>query len=319
MIMEFCITTEPCNSPGRVVESVEDLATPTVVAVLDLGTGRVVRLAGGDTPSWSADGSALAFSSYQDGYRFCYPDGRCPSAPQVYSMAADGTGQTRLTDDPTRAYYAPAWRTRSVLYAQCTRRLCRIEDGQVTELAHTDDATEPRVLPDGGLVYAIRRRGEIPRLTELSADGATARELHPGVHPDVAPAPCEPISACTPPECTACRPRKCGACETAGPAKLRLIGTPRRLAVVRGGIRLRVGCRPVGSGCTGAIRLMARGCDPPSYGRAGEIRIPAGGRTRVVRVRIGRAAARALRRHRRVPACLLVSGRGRPLDVVLRR
>jgi Tol biopolymer transport system component len=43
---------------------------------------------GNGLPSWSPDGTALAFVSYRDGN------------PEIYVIGADGTGERRLTDDP---------------------------------------------------------------------------------------------------------------------------------------------------------------------------------------------------------------------------
>jgi TolB protein len=47
-------------------------------------------------PSWSPDGSALAFVSYRD------------RMVKIYVIAADGTGERRLTDTPG-SDYDPAW------------------------------------------------------------------------------------------------------------------------------------------------------------------------------------------------------------------
>ena len=47
-------------------------------------------------PSWSPDGSRIAFSSVRDG------------AAEIYVMSADGSAQTRLTDKEARNYY-PSW------------------------------------------------------------------------------------------------------------------------------------------------------------------------------------------------------------------
>ena len=48
------------------------------------------------SPTWSPDGSRIAFDSERDGNL------------EVYVMNADGTGQTRLTDNPA-ADGVPAW------------------------------------------------------------------------------------------------------------------------------------------------------------------------------------------------------------------
>ena len=62
------------------------------IQVLDLRSGRVAQLTqAGHTswsPSWSPDGTAIAYLSDRDG------------APQVFLMASDGSHVRRLTSDP---------------------------------------------------------------------------------------------------------------------------------------------------------------------------------------------------------------------------
>ena len=47
-------------------------------------------------PSWSPDGTKIAFASGRDGN------------DEIYVMNADGSDQTRLTSDPADDYY-PSW------------------------------------------------------------------------------------------------------------------------------------------------------------------------------------------------------------------
>ena len=58
---------------------------------MNSGTGEVTNLtnhSGADfSPAWSPDGGKIAFGSWRD-----YP-------PEIYVMNADGTGQTRLTNN----------------------------------------------------------------------------------------------------------------------------------------------------------------------------------------------------------------------------
>lgn len=49
-----------------------------------------------ENPSWSPDGSKIVFMSDRDGNH------------EIYSMNADGSGQTRLTNSPGRDEF-PAW------------------------------------------------------------------------------------------------------------------------------------------------------------------------------------------------------------------
>jgi len=53
---------------------------------------------GDNSPTWSSDGSQIAFVSERDGNW------------EVYMMNADGSSPRRLTDNST-ADYSPAWQT----------------------------------------------------------------------------------------------------------------------------------------------------------------------------------------------------------------
>src|SRR5262249_53513154 len=67
---------------------------------IDVGGGGLVRLtdSGADSfPSYSPDGSKIAFVSGRDGNR------------EIYSMNADGSGQTDLSNDPADDSSVPAW------------------------------------------------------------------------------------------------------------------------------------------------------------------------------------------------------------------
>ena len=48
------------------------------------------------SPSWSPDGTKIAFTSHMDDNR------------EIYIMNADGSNQTRLTNEPTGDFY-PSW------------------------------------------------------------------------------------------------------------------------------------------------------------------------------------------------------------------
>ena len=70
------------------------------VYLLDLVTSACTLLTaelGDRQPSWSHDGSRIAFSSRRDGNG------------EIYVMNADGTGQTRITRSPSEDF-APSWR-----------------------------------------------------------------------------------------------------------------------------------------------------------------------------------------------------------------
>lgn len=66
------------------------------------GVSRLTNDPAGDlAPSWSPDGTEIAFDRDLGGIDF-----------EVYSMNADGTGERRLTDDPG-GDLSPAWRSRA--------------------------------------------------------------------------------------------------------------------------------------------------------------------------------------------------------------
>ena len=71
------------------------------VHVLDLGSGALTRLTtepnDGMYPSWSPDGSRIAFMSARNG------------PTEIFTMNADGSGQTRLVSMPTGSAIDPRW------------------------------------------------------------------------------------------------------------------------------------------------------------------------------------------------------------------
>jgi TolB protein len=84
-----------------------------------------------DAPAWSPDGTRIAFSSLRDGNR------------EIYVMAADGSDQTRLTDDPA-SDGSPAWS------------------------------------PDGSLIAFHSERSGIQHIFVMNADGSEVRQLTDG-------------------------------------------------------------------------------------------------------------------------------------------
>ena len=55
--------------------------------------------AGNYGPTWSLDSARIAFASYLDGDEWL----------QIYTMNADGSGLTKLTDDPATPNWSPTW------------------------------------------------------------------------------------------------------------------------------------------------------------------------------------------------------------------
>ncbi len=98
---------EPAWSPdGTKIAYAEGVQNGHALAVVNAdGTNRKLLTSGAAfvndlNPSWSPDGSRIAFVSSRDGYQFNY---------EIYSMNADGTGQTRLTNS-TASETTPVWR-----------------------------------------------------------------------------------------------------------------------------------------------------------------------------------------------------------------
>ena len=135
--------------------------------------------AGDHSPDWSPDGDALVFVSDRDD-----PEG------DVYRMAADGTGVTRLTATPFVTDYSPSWSPdgqhiafgstlagidNPEIYRMRTdgsglRRLTRTADGV------WDDT--PEYSPDGRtIVFSSNRGGADRDLYTMRADGGQVREL----------------------------------------------------------------------------------------------------------------------------------------------
>jgi len=113
------------------------------------GTG-VTRLTSGFGdlgPSWSPDGSKIAFSSWRDG-----------GGDEIYVMNADGTGQTRLTYGLEKYAWAPSWSP----------------DGSKIAFASTG--------LDGGWIYVMNADGS--GATRLINWGAGVFDFGPSWSPD---------------------------------------------------------------------------------------------------------------------------------------
>ncbi len=68
----------------------------SVIEIDDSSVTRLIEVGFNVSPAWSPDGTRIAFASNRDG-NF-----------EIYVMNADGSGQTRLTDDPAQDTH-PAW------------------------------------------------------------------------------------------------------------------------------------------------------------------------------------------------------------------
>jgi TolB protein len=152
------------------------------------GTGRrqlthvgAAKAAG--APDWSADGRKIVYESDQSGdYR-------------VWAMNADGSGQTRLTDDPGFADLEPAWSPDGahILFSRCDDHLGSIAgcDLEVVNAAGTGmrrlaaghwTYVRGEYSPDGRrIVVAADRGGFLSALWVMRSDGT-------GLHRITAPA-----------------------------------------------------------------------------------------------------------------------------------
>src|SRR5207249_1402332 len=91
----------PVWSPDGTQMAFDDGAGGISVMPVDGSSGPVQLTTDGQNPAWSPDGSMLAFDSHRDGL------------PQIYTMAADGSNQTRLLNEPYDDT-DPAWQSYQV-------------------------------------------------------------------------------------------------------------------------------------------------------------------------------------------------------------
>lgn len=154
--------------------------------VADLATGARVNVSRSDVdidymPTWSPDGSRLAFASPRAGEH------------DIYVVDADGTGLRRLTTDPSPAThrdYAPAWSPTGARIAFASDR-----DGTTQLWTMRPDGTDPRQVTAGTTTRAyepswspdgtrlVFRRvsnvggGAVTELAIVNADGTGLVEL----------------------------------------------------------------------------------------------------------------------------------------------
>jgi len=140
------------------------------------GTGQVLLSGPSDTaPNWSPDGSRITFQSSRDGN------------PEIYVMSPSGSGQTRLTTDPG-VDEQPNWSPDGQKIAFSSNRDGDYEiyamnaDGSgVTKLTNdTADQRNPAWSPDGTKI-AFEFAGGI---WEMSSTGGAMTHLTGGASPD---------------------------------------------------------------------------------------------------------------------------------------
>lgn len=177
-------------------------ALPAQVRDHDLATGRVVRLTHTDdsetNPTWSPDGSRIAFECYNDGFIRNLdlgevPDrGVCFAAPprNICIMNADGSGRRQLTDDrhdDTDPAWSPdGWQVAFVSDRDGTDDIFVINaDGSGLRRVTNDmsSARAPAWSPDGSKIAFSSNTGRASysnydkRLFVVDADGSNLTQI----------------------------------------------------------------------------------------------------------------------------------------------
>ena len=158
------------------------------------GTGltRLTDAPGDDMdPSWSTDGTKLVFVSQRDAdLETC-----AFACTEIYSMNADGTGQTRLTTTPGAGELVPAWSPDGTQIAFVSRTCCTTDvflmnaDGTDAHALFTGGRNlDPTWSPDGDQL-AIHRSPDNGRSGTYvgNHDGTGLRFVGIGEEPDWSP------------------------------------------------------------------------------------------------------------------------------------
>lgn len=167
----IAFTTDPANEDQE-------------IAVLPAGGGAVTALTSNSaddrTPTYSPDGTRIAFVSLRDGNE------------EIYVMNADGSGQTRLTDNPLPDR-DPTWSPGGERIAFSSYRNANIDiyamnaDGSCADVRltdHIDPDDDPAWSPDGTTIAFEAVRDGNKDIWAMDADGSDERNLSatdPGV------------------------------------------------------------------------------------------------------------------------------------------
>ena len=141
------------------------------------GVDRLTRDRGGDySPSWSPDGSRIAFMSNREDFDY-----------QIYAMNADGSGVTRLTNNRFNDYY-PSWSPDGSRIAFASIRNGNWEiyamnadgSGAARLTDNSDDdrrLRDPSWSPDGRRIVFVSGRDGNWEIYAMNADGSGASNL----------------------------------------------------------------------------------------------------------------------------------------------
>lgn len=182
---QFAFTSDESGAPEIYMA---DAATGKVVAQLTSGASANMQ------PAWSPDGTQIAFVSNRTG------------TDQVFLMAADGTNQHSLINDP-RISVEPTWAPdgRSIAFASDRLTPGRFQvyvasvDGTGIARVASDnfDDEQPSWSPDGRLIAFTRTQGGAGtiRLVDASKHSSTGLPHYPGAQPSWArlPQPATPV------------------------------------------------------------------------------------------------------------------------------
>jgi Tol biopolymer transport system component len=179
--------------------------------------GPLQPVIGNDSPSWSPDGSLIAFTSFRHGLGDIYvigPDGRgerrltthaahddhpawSPDGrqiafvssrdgnPELYVMNADGSGQRRVTASPGREYY-PTWSPNGTRIAFQSDRTGRaniwavdVDGSNLARLTTGELSSQrPSWSRNGEIAFYSNREGAF-KIFVMAPDGSSVRRFNP--------------------------------------------------------------------------------------------------------------------------------------------
>lgn len=204
------------NAPTRLATAAAVLAAVAGSAGAAPGqVGALQPVIGNDSPSWSPDGSLIAYTSFRHGLGEIYvvradgrgerrltrhaahddhaawsPDGRRIAFvssrngnPELYVMNADGSGQRRVTASPGREYY-PTWSpdgTRLAFQSDRTGRAnvwaVDLDGSNLVRLTTGELSSQrPSWSATGSIAFSSNREGPY-KLFVMDPDGANVRRL----------------------------------------------------------------------------------------------------------------------------------------------